>query len=753
MSFISPPRGASGLFGGRGAYTVTTPAPATVFTKLTDADAALRTALSAAIAHVAGLGLAAKDAPVPAAVIAASPGAGKSRVARELLSTAAGHARVLFHAPTLALCEEAADHARELGGMAHVVRGRLAPDPTDPSQQMCRKSSLVARGLRLGLNIRETFCFNEEARCEHADSCAWMRQFDPEHAVGHRYLATSYLGYPDPDGYEGNLRVVDETFWGGQLSFATVDVEEFCLPRTFLQHFTRRGRKDARRVTAHADLIAAARAVVDALRGDRSPLDLPYTEEDYRGFARLEYSAEAQSPAPTPDLPQDQQAQLLAQAEAALRHVSRYAAVWTCLAQAKTAGRRTLERIRIVTSDGRSALRVCRKHATEHRQPMLVLDADADPEILGALEIDVQRTAHMVLRPQAEVLQVHDRRMTHTSLLRGSKLREEWRRIIRREVLRDREGQGGGVLVGASRKVILRLFEDAGYDFEGLPDAEVSRRMLETPLHGARWLWFGGRSLGTNLYRNASTVIVIGREELPVDALEDYGRALWGDRTDADLCFIEPDKDGIRRLPDQELLYEMTDGSAVGVLVPCHPDPLIRRVQMQTRELATRQLVERLRLARSNTRKRVILGCNMPVPGLPVDALIAWDDLCLDRPAAALVDAVLETGGIRLSDAGLVKDAPRIFPTLDAVKAFRKRGSINATDMIEALPTMLRSRMHVVQLQQDRPYARLCKALVFAGSVEDACRQAELIWGPMRHCSVAPQAMQIWSNLEPRSGT
>ncbi|MFD2858222.1 hypothetical protein ACFSZS_30525 [Seohaeicola zhoushanensis] len=384
---------------------------------------------------------------------------------------------------------------------------------------------------------------------------------------------------------------------------------------------------------------------------------------------------------------------------------------------------------------------------------MLVLDADADPEILGALEIDVQRTAHMVLRPQAEVLQVHDRRMTHTSLLRGSKLREEWRRIIRREVLRDREGQGGGVLVGASRKVILRLFEDAGYDFEGLPDAEVSRRMLETPLHGARWLWFGGRSLGTNLYRNASTVIVIGREELPVDALEDYGRALWGDRTDADLCFIEPDKDGIRRLPDQELLYEMTDGSAVGVLVPCHPDPLIRRVQMQTRELATRQLVERLRLARSNTRKRVILGCNMPVPGLPVDALIAWDDLCLDRPAAALVDAVLETGGIRLSDAGLVKDAPRIFPTLDAVKAFRKRGSINATDMIEALPTMLRSRMHVVQLQQDRPYARLCKALVFAGSVEDACRQAELIWGPMRHCSVAPQAMQIWSNLEPRSGT
>ena len=50
--------------------------------------------------------------------------------------------------------------------------------------------------------------------------------------------------------------------------------------------------------------------------------------------------------------------------------------------------------------------------------------------------------------------------------------------------------------------------------------------MLETPLHGAYWLWFSGRALGTNRYRNFSTVIVIGREEVPVEALEDHGRAL-----------------------------------------------------------------------------------------------------------------------------------------------------------------------------------------------------------------------------------
>lgn len=80
--------------------------------------------------------------------------------------------------------------------------------------------------------------------------------------------------------------------------------------------------------------------------------------------------------------------------------------------------------------------------------------------------------------------------------------------------------------------------------------------MLHTPLHGAHWLWYGGRALGTNRYRDCSTVIAIGREELPVEALEDYGRALWGiarmriwslfDRTQAANCACRRSKFPIR---------------------------------------------------------------------------------------------------------------------------------------------------------------------------------------------------------------
>lgn len=212
MSTINPPRDPVGRFGGQGAYPTEAPAPAKMFTRLQDAEPNLRTALSTAVTHIAGLDPVAEEAPVPAAVIAASPGAGKSRLARELLETIAGDRPVVFHAPTLALCEEAADHAREIGGAAHVIRGRFAPDPAAPDQQMCRKPALVARGISLGLNIRESFCFNDDARCEFADSCAWLRQFEPDRTIGHRYMATSYLGYPDPDAYDGELWVVDETF-------------------------------------------------------------------------------------------------------------------------------------------------------------------------------------------------------------------------------------------------------------------------------------------------------------------------------------------------------------------------------------------------------------------------------------------------------------------------------------------------------------------------------------------------------------
>lgn len=145
MSNTIPPRDLAGRFGGQGASQTKTLGPTTMFTKLDKAECNLRLALTTGIEHLAKTEAVAEGTPVPAIVVAASLGAGKSRIARELLGGLAGNDPIVFHAPTLALSEEAAGHAHELAGNAHVIRGRAAAETTHPEQTHRLGRGLVPR--------------------------------------------------------------------------------------------------------------------------------------------------------------------------------------------------------------------------------------------------------------------------------------------------------------------------------------------------------------------------------------------------------------------------------------------------------------------------------------------------------------------------------------------------------------------------------------------------------------------------------
>ncbi len=230
--------------------------------------------------------------------------------------------------------------------------------------------------------------------------------------------------------------------------------------------------------------------------------------------------------------------------------------------------------------------------------------------------------------------------MSTTRLLDSAGLRRKCRMLIENEVARDLNDHAGGVLVGCTKKVARRFFEEAGLVSATTPDAEAVAIMLREKLFGASWLWFVDRALGSNRYENYSTVIVLGRNELPVGALEDQGRSLFGDRDDQPLEFVEADENGRRQMPEVLVPFEMTSGESVAVPVRVHPDERIREIQMQHRECCTRQLVERLRLARAPYCKRVILVCNIHIPGLPVDNLVCLDALIAgpDRLGKALLE-------------------------------------------------------------------------------------------------------------------
>ena len=122
------------------------------------------------------------------------------------------------------------------------------------------------------------------------------------------------------------------------------------------------------------------------------------------------------------------------------------------------------------------------------------------------------------LRPNAHVVQVSDHTFAKVALIgsdsapKGKAARSEIVDLVRAEVWRDRVADARGVLAVASRKVVRRLFEDAGHDFSGKADAEISDFMRTTELYGARWLWFGPASLGRNDWQDFGTAVVIGRE-------------------------------------------------------------------------------------------------------------------------------------------------------------------------------------------------------------------------------------------------
>lgn len=737
-------RDSRGCFVGEGVVPMQEVLPAPDFVPLEAAASLLSKAISTGILALTACELEEEDASPPVAVIRASPGAGKSREVREVLSSGmiAEIGEVAFLSPTLALSEEAAEHARMLGANAIAIRGRDATTP-DGSETMCRKSALTSRAARLGLPIREHFCDRrgpdgEPLRCAHFDDCAYLAQLAPTEngRAQQRYLATSYLTLPDPTGREVGLRIIDETFFQQLEHTVDVALAAFTRPRLHYPQLIRAQAK-TKRTEEHADLLKAAADVAGALVAGKSPLQLIYSAEDYERLARMEMAALPGVDGLTPDRDMAAQVKVLERAEMESRLAYRFRRLWLILAEAKRQGRDETERLSLVITQNAHHIRIFARKDLPSDAPLLLLDADADPQILAAIGCAPQAMTTLSLRPNAQVMQLHDRRMSKGTLLASLRLRWDWRSIIEREVLYDQLGPQGGVLVGATRAVVKAFFVDAGHDFEDLSETRISQIMLGTPLHGASWTWFGGRSLGSNRYRDHASVIIIGREELPVEVLENKARALFGDRPGEKLSFLEPNSAGQLLLPEETVPYLMTDGSACGVRVRCHPDRLIRALQRQGRECATRQLVERLRLARATYRKRVILGCSIPIPDLPVDRLLTWDELRPDRLAAAAVEAVQAKGGLRLSARGLTEDAPVTFTSENAAGTYRSRSTELVRDAHAAPEALGLGPLWPVWLRQRRCHAQEEPALVAARSGADAVARAEDIWGPLAACRSA----------------
>lgn len=735
-------RNGSGQFAGIAPVPWRHPAPVTRFSapcKVTaQIDAVVTSILSDAVGHDPKSG-----APAPAVALAPSPGSGKTTRTQKILAEQPrgilGRDAVLLM-PTSALSGEACDRARQLAANGNAtpafqMLGRSAQNPEVPQERMCRKWQLAERAARAGLRVRDTLCEapdagdGEPARCPHFESCAYLQQFGslPEEPVD-RYASHAFTSLPDPTSRRAGLRVIDEKFWPSMLKTTVVPATSFKGERRFPE--PAKGPDQTAAPCQEHRVLKAAGEVLDALRSGRSLSDLPYSSGHYRSFAGEERSVEDGLSEITPDMPEAEQAQQLEQMLSSRNNARRYARIWEALAEARKQSRQRPDRIELRTRTYQQPDSKCTAEVEEivvhgikemvSIPPTLVLDADASETILRVFfpGIDVH---HATLEPNAEIVQVSSHRMSTTALLNSPGLRDRCRRLIEAEVERDRNDHAGGVLIGCTKKVARQFFLDAGL-LSGREDTAAEIQvMLETQLFGASWLWFGDRALGSNRYETYSTVIVFGRNEIPLDALEGQGRSLFGDRDGEEpLRLVEPDDQGHRLMPEFMVPYELRSGDPVAVPVRLHPDPRIREIQRQHRECATRQLIERLRLGRASYRKRVILACNIPIPGLPVDRLVTFDEIAGVPPR--LQQALEETARCHRTLILTAKELPAhaggTFPTTKAAQDWLARTRKNPRTAIDVLHGGVRDfSLTAARIRRDQPRARteICLVLIREG--------------------------------------
>lgn len=696
-------RDAAGRFTGTGAIEAE-PIPAPEFLSLSEAERALADAVREALEEAATWD-AESGEPAPVTVIKATPGAGKSvglRRALQGFDLAKLGGDAVFYSPTMALSDEAAQD-----GGNHVTRGRSALNP-ETGQPMCGRADEAEALGRLGVPVKPNLCKRDngdgtlslcpfyavcaglEAPEDGGPAPAYLRQWGSlPRGPALRFEAHAYLnGRGDGSGRAVGLRIVDEKSWVNALR--TADVRADAWTRADLPSVARLAPHMARQIEAKreadaADRVEVAQRVLIALQTGASPVLAEVSAEEFEEFAQQDAATlptKLNTPPSAPAAARHTELEAMARME---REGRKRAAVWRILADAKRRGIEKPERLEWLPDwrgskgdkEPRDVLRVHWMAELPTDAPMILLDADADPVMIERLHPGA-RIVDIAVKPHAEVIQVCDRVFSKAALIgpenRGK--RDAWADVIRAEVFCDKADPCGarGVLAGGSKAIVRAVFEDAGLIAPSTPSAEADKVMRETPLHGARWLWFGPGSLGLNRFQDFGTVVVIGREELPLDALESMGRAMFGDSGEP-LQLVQPDAAGRALMPLQAVPYLIADGNGSAAGVRLHPDRRIAALQMQSREAGTRQLIERLRLVRApeDRPKRVILGSKVPLPGLPVSRLIQFEELKLSRFERACLAAAQGGGVLRLSAAGLAADAPEVFRTVREAEGWLER--------------------------------------------------------------------------------
>lgn len=161
---------------------------------------------------------------------------------------------------------------------------------------------------------------------------------------------------------------------------------------------------------------------------------------------------------------------------------------------------------------------------------------------------------------------------------------------------------------------------------------------------------------GIDAYAQATCVIIIGRNEVPAEALSEMAAALY---FDSDQAIDLTEDRACRPRP-----YLMADGRVLAIATRCFEDPILAALDFQTNGAETIQAIDRIRSVRAEGKpKDIILVSSPPVDGLVVDEVFRLADPTPLEVAHEEIGPVLPLGAPWLAEA-----LPGLFGSESAAK-------------------------------------------------------------------------------------
>jgi hypothetical protein len=591
-------------------------------------------------------------------LLTGSQGSGKTRVALESVAALRGHVIVWMTQPTTAKAiEVAADYASIAGPESlpvKVVRGRSTTDLHHPDTRMCLRHEVVEEVAKRGVSIPRAIC----GTCPLRNKCGYMRQDREIKALGSRaffVLAREYIFLPCP-APKPDLLIADEAVTLTvieEISFPASNIEKVELYRggvigtlgkaitagktlSALHTALRAPRplKTLRNAGLTVKDLRLARHVVAAAVADVSNAVSGAMEDD-----EIMDVLDALKDDPAPNVRDLLDAVLI---EVGLARDTLTGVVYHPEKGEKVA-HVAIHRLRLRRSIPRSA-------------SILVLDGTGSLALNRALfpgirhvHIPVERMAHVT-----GTIGKSYSRQSLTGMDRRAKAipeKEAAATRLRQEITTIVAGSPGPVLVVTNKNVATGM-------------------KSEIHTEDARHAHFGAVR-GLNEWEDCRSAVVVGRESVSIETVEDLARAyLASDAAPFVSMAATPPPDW----PWRQWSYRatrgrrMADGTVQAVEVELHPDPRAQELLEQIREAEIVQAADRVRPVFN---ERTIVLMNNLALDMTYNRVLRHADLVAG--GSRWERAWAATGIIPLGAVDLRKAHPTLFPSVEAARLALKR--------------------------------------------------------------------------------